>query len=178
MSELREPFPGKLVMSIFAKTVELLEEACTLCTALWGEIEQASSVLPFNQTDYYRPEFGTDLVRRFYCFKKLVPQNCLINVKLNVHKLEYQNCIDGRRKFNIDPGILTLERLILATGKNYTHRIYLGEGVFADLTLIFKQGSFRALQWTYPDYASPESIEFWNGVRQSYLNELKERGYL
>ncbi len=177
MSELREPFPGKLVMSIFAKTVELLEEASILCTDLWGDIEQVSGVLSFNQTDYYRPEFGTNLVRRFYCFKKLIPQNYLKSVKVHAHKLEYQNSIDGRRKFNIDPGLLTLERLILATGKNYAHRIYLGEGVFADLTLIFKQGSFRPLQWTYPDYASPESIEFWNGVRRLYLNELKERGY-
>ncbi|MCK4785250.1 MAG: DUF4416 family protein, partial [Desulfobacteraceae bacterium] len=75
---------------------------------------------------------------------------------------------------NIDPGCISPERLILATGKNYVHRIYLSKGIYADLTLIFKKGSFSPLKWTYPDYADPEVIGFFNGVRGQYMDQLRE----
>ena len=80
---------------------------------------------------------------------------------------------EGKRKINIDPGYVSLERLILVTGKNYTHRIYLSKGIFADLTLIFNKGSFRPLEWTFKDYASPEIISMLNDVRERYKKQLR-----
>jgi hypothetical protein len=74
---------------------------------------------------------------------------------------------------NIDPGYLSQAHLILATGKGYAHRPYLRDGIYADLTLIFRQGSFEALPWTYPDYAAPETICLFNGIRRKYLLQMK-----
>ncbi len=79
--------------------------------------------------------------------------------------------MDGNRRINIDPGYINPERLILAKGKNFTHRVYLSKGIFADLTLIFQKGSFRPLEWTYPDYADPEIIGFFNDIRNKYMAE-------
>ncbi len=108
--------------------------------------------------------------------ERLVEQDALVEVKLVTQRLEAATMKEGRRTVNIDPGILTAERLVLATGKNFTHRIYLGHGVFADLTLVFRKGSFVALPWTYPDYASEESISLWNAARRSYLVRLRRAG--
>ena len=81
--------------------------------------------------------------------------------------------IDDKRQVNIDPGYLSAERFVLATGKNYTHRIYLSKGIFADLTLIFTKGNFHTLPWTYPDYADLRMIRFLKIVREKYLLDLK-----
>ena len=177
MSRPREPLPGKLIMSIFARDGSLIQEALALCERKWGEAEFKSGLLPFDFTDYYEPEFGTGLRRGFFAFKGLVPQDSLVEVKHDAWAMELAHSRDGKRLFNIDPGILTLERLVLATGKNYTHRIYLGRGVFGDLTLIFRKGSYQGLEWTYRDYLTQESISFWNKVRAAYRDELKARGY-
>ena len=80
---------------------------------------------------------------------------------------------DGRRTVNIDPGYICLERLVLATGKNYTHRIYLSRGIYADLTLVFHRQSFRTLPWTYPDYADPSAVEVFNALRERYKAQLR-----
>jgi hypothetical protein len=77
---------------------------------------------------------------------------------------------------NIDPGLLSAERLVLATGKNYSHRIYLGQGIFGDLTLIYERGSFRPLAWTYPDYRQEEAIWMFNKIRERYLREIADFG--
>ncbi len=107
-------------------------------------------------------------------FTELVFQDALAEIKHATHKLEQEFSKEGKRQANIDPGILTAERLVLATGKNLPHRIYLGLGVFANLTFIYRKDSFVPLPWTYPDYVSKEVIEFWNNVRKSYLQKFSE----
>ena len=77
---------------------------------------------------------------------------------------------------NLDPGLITAERLVLATGKNYSHRIYLGKGIFADLTLVFFKGTYRPLPWTYPDYQDPRTIGMFNKIREKYLRDLPDGG--
>ena len=94
--------------------------------------------------------------------ERLVPQDQLAAIKLKTNELETRWEVEGQRQVNVDPGILSAERLVLATGKNYIHRIYLGSGVYGDLTLIYSQGSYRPLPWTYPDYQVPETIAMFN----------------
>ena len=81
---------------------------------------------------------------------------------------------EGKRRFNLDPGLLTLGNFVLATGKNNAHRIYLAEGIFADLTLIFRSRSYRPLEWTYPDYADAELIGILNRLREMYKCRLAQ----
>ncbi len=173
MSELREPAGAKLICSLFAREKELIDQVFKEMEVRLGRLQQVSPLLPFPKTRHYEKEFGYPLVRRFGVFESLVSQSILPEVKVWCVELERRYGHGGRRLVNVDPGLLTLERLVLATGKNYTHRIYLGKGVFADLTLIFENGSFRALEWTYPDYASQDSIEWWNAVREGLKKELR-----
>ncbi len=115
--------------------------------------------------------------RRFISFKNLIRSEDIVDTKLATNKVENKYLRDGKRRVNIDPGYVSLERLILATGKNYTHRIYLSNGIYADLTLIFQKGSFRPLEWTFKDYADPEIIVFFNDLRKKYKEHIRGASY-
>jgi hypothetical protein len=154
-----------------------MDIACQALSTEYDDIDFKSPVMPFDLTSYYEPEFGKDLKRIFLSFTKLLFQDALADIKHFTCKLEQELSNQGKRQVNIDPGILTAERLVLATGKNFSHRIYLGKGVFADLTFIYQKDSFRPLPWTYPDYASQQVIDFWNNVRKSYLKALSKARY-
>ena len=175
MSILHSPPPAKLVCSIFSQQEGLINRVADALCGAYGTADFKSPVIPFDRTFYYEPEFGSGLKRIFMGFTELVFQDVLVDVKHATHKLEQEFSKEGKRQANIDPGILTAERLVLATGKNLPHRIYLGRGVFANLTFIYRKDSFIPLPWTYPDYASKEVIEFWNNVRKSHLKVLSYR---
>lgn len=160
MRTLAEPGKALALCSVFGGDFSDFASALLPgLTALMGEVVYDSGLMPFNATLYYEPEFGPGLKRRFLGFGPLVSQDplrSLVPAKLGTVALEKALSLDGRRRYNLDPGFINHERLVLATGKNYTHRIYLGEGVFADLTLIRRRTGFVVLPWTFPDYALPE----------------------
>jgi hypothetical protein len=100
------------------------------------------------------------------------PQD-IVEIKWKTNDLENKESQGGKRKINIDPGYVALERLVLTTGKNYTHRIYLSRGIYADLTLIFQRGGFSPLAWTYKDYGDPEIIDYFNEIRERYKKQIR-----
>jgi hypothetical protein len=176
MSRPVSPRPAKLVVGAFTADRALLPRLAEDLEAHWGPIDIVSPWLPFDFTDYYRAEMGAPLFRRLVSFRTLLPQESLVAVKLATNRLEEQFRAPAGRRVNIDPGCLLLERFVLATGKNYSHRIYLGGGIYADLTLVYRQGSYRALPWTYPDYADPRMLAFLGRVRAKYAVDLKASG--
>ncbi len=142
---------------------------------IFGKIEYISRDIPFVETSYYNEELGEPIYRRVFSFEGLVPPQELIEIKIKTNELEDEfRDREGKRIFNLDPGILSLERFVLATGKEYTHRIYLGKGVWADLTLIFQKGQWRSLPWTYPDYAGDELKGILYLIRESYKQKLRK----
>lgn len=173
MSIPQTPKPAKLVVGMILKDAALLGPVVEALEQCFGVPDMVSPWLSFDFTDYYRKEMGAPLRRRMLCFRALVGQETLPEVKLETNRIEASFCIDGKRRVNIDPGILTLERFVLATGKNFTHRIYLGRGIFADLTLLFSGGAFRPLPWTYPDYAQAPLRDFLEQVRRRYRCDLR-----
>ncbi len=174
MSHPREPDPVKLISSLFSHEKEILEKVIVQLTDIYGPADRISPELMFDRTKYYAKEMGWPLHRRFVSFSKLISAGNLVEIKLKTNGVEQQYLNGENRSVNIDPGFISPERLVLATGKNYVHRIYLSKGIYADLTLVFKKGSFIPLKWTYPDYAAPETIGFFNGVRKQYMDQLKE----
>jgi hypothetical protein len=142
--------------------------------ARFGEIDMLSPWLPFDYTRYYEKEMGRGLQRRMVVFQALVPQKALVAIKCFTNTVEDAYRRADRRCVNIDPGYLLQERFVLATGKNFSHRIYLAKGIYADLTLIHKRGGYQPQPWTYPDYASPEMLAFLTRVRLKYQNDLKQ----
>jgi hypothetical protein len=150
----------------------MLEAVSQSLVDLYGVIDLLSPWYTFDYTEYYHAEMGGPLHRRVMAFKDLVEQDQLAGIKHATNEVEQRYAVDGRRRVNIDPGILLYERFVLATGKNYAHRIYIGQQIYADLTLVFQQGGYQVLPWTYPDYASDEIRAFLLKIRRQYAEDL------
>ena len=167
--------PVKLVVSVFTAESALFSAVIGELARRYGQPDFLSETLDFGSTDYYREEMGFPLSRKLVSFESLIRPDGLSGVKLYTNGIEdVFLSADGKRRVNIDPGVLTLERFVLASCKNFTHRIYIGGGVYADLTLIYSatSGSFRALEWTYPDYAAPGMTGILKELRRRYALSL------
>ena len=174
MSEPKSAKPAKLVIGFFLGKKNLCEPLIDSLVERYDQVDVISEWMPFDQTVYYEAEMGQPLYRRMIAFKKLIHQSQLSRIKLETNKVESQFVENGKRSVNIDPGYLLLERLVLATGKNFSHRIYIGQGIYADLTLIYRKGRFETLPWTFPDYAGSQIQQFLQRVRAKYSVDLKE----
>lgn len=174
MSIPQEPKPAKLFVSVISPSVERIAAVLFELTNRYGVLDFVSGVLPFHYTDYYHAEMGQPLYRRFASFDCLIRQEDLAAIKVQTNLVEAEQSLKGNRLVNIDPGYLLAERLVLASGKNYGHRIYLGYGIYADLTLIYRDKDYRPLAWTYPDYAEPKVRAWLRALRQKYLLQLRE----
>jgi hypothetical protein len=182
MGMIKEPLPVKLIASMFTARGELLEEARVRLSQKFGPIDYESELLPFDHTTYYAAEFGENLKRRFVSFEKLVHPGKLAGIKLLTNALELvlsgakgmEWAVEGRRQINIDPGYISHSKLVLATTKDHAHRIYLGQGIYAEVTLHFRGGTFQPWPWTYPDYASPPLIAIFNQIRGLYVKQLRK----
>lgn len=172
MSLPQPPKPAKLVIGFFLKEKRVAVDVVKALVEKLGPVDITSPWLPFNLTTYYNDEMGTPLFRRMLAFKRLIKQSALANIKLFTNDLERKYSIDDRRAVNIDPGYLLHERFVLATGKNYSHRIYIGSEIYADLTLVYLNGHYNKMPWTYPDYASENVMTFLEWVRKKYVIDL------
>jgi len=178
MGEARQPLPVKLVVSMFTAHEGLFEVAKARLVERFGPIDYESQTLPFDHTRYYAPEFGENLLRRFVAFERLIDPAELAPIKLFTNALEMELAEGDKRRINLDPGYVSLGKLVLATTKDYSHRIYLGQGIYAEVTLRFHKGSFQPWEWTYPDYASSPCIALFNHIRRIYLDQLRKGGFL
>ncbi|MGE5189454.1 MAG: DUF4416 family protein [Gemmatimonadota bacterium] len=175
MSRRAVPTPAKLLASVIYRDEGRFSEALRLLTERIGAVERVSDRFPFDFTDYYAREMGAPLARRFVVAAGPVARDALAAAKEAAEAIEAALAVGGRRTVNIDPGLLTDENFILATGKNYSHRVYLRDGIFADLALVYEKGGYRALPWTYPDYASDAVRAFLADVRAAH-REARGRG--
>ena len=174
MSLAQRPTPAKLVIGLFTADKELIVPVAEALAERYGPPDMVSPWIAFDDTDYYRTEMGGPLFRRMMAFAALIDPGALARIKEETNALEMQWAKGAERRVNIDPGYLARSRFVLATGKDHTHRIYLERGIYADLTLIFTQGGFQRLPWTYPDYAGPVLRGFLEKVRQRYLVDLQQ----
>ena len=173
MSLPQPPKPAKLVIGILLKEKALLPPLAVELSDRFGAIDMVSAWFPFDFTTYYAPEMGSPLFRRMLAFTDFIRQNDLVDIKMKTNAMECGYAVDGKRRVNIDPGYLVHERFVLATGKNYSHRIYLDQGIYADLTLVYRRGAFESLPWTYPDYAHHRLMSFLERVRKKYVFDMK-----
>lgn len=165
-----------MISSLFSPQKGLIDGAIGEMEGVLGPTDWVSPWLLFDRTRYYEREMGWPLHRRFISFRRLIRPEQIVWVKQETNALETRTQREGRRQVNVDPGYVSLERMVLATGKNYTHRIYLSQGIYADLTLVFHKGTYRTLPWTYRDYGSQEMIAMFNGVRARYKEQIRGIG--
>ena len=174
MSKPQDPKPAKLIIGLFTKDRALFEPLVDELVSRFGSLDLVSPWMPFDYTSYYEQEMGRPLFRRLVVFKSLIAQLDLAGIKLGTNRLEDRYAQNERRRVNIDPGYLLNERFVLASGKNFSHRIYIGDRIYADLTLIYQRGAFEKLPWTYPDYADQPIISFLVQARAKYAADLKQ----
>ena len=168
MGTPREPPPVKLIAGLLAASPELLEAARAALQDAFGLIDAASSPHPWTVSTYYASEMGDEIWRQFVAFADPLQPGELAGIKERTNALERRWIAETGRRVNIDPGYLDLTKLVLASTKDAAHRIYLGRGIYAEATLYFARGSFAPYGYTYPDYAAPPAIAFFNQVREAW----------
>jgi hypothetical protein len=173
MGQIKTPKPVKLIVSALAPGEGLLAAAQEAAVAQWGAIDIESELLPFDHTTYYAREFGPTLVRRIWAFESLIDPAALPAIKCDSNQIEARWAVDGNRQVNLDPGYVSLAKLVLATTKNHGHRIYLGQGIYAEVTLQYRDKAFRPWPWTYPDYGTPRYCELFARIRRRYVEQLR-----
>jgi hypothetical protein len=174
MGHIIQPQPVKLVLPMLTREPALFITASDRLSATLGEIDFISKTIPFEHTCYYEKEFGSKLLRQFVAFKQLLDPGRLAEIKLLTNALEREMAAKERRTINLDPGYLSLAKFVLATTKDQGHRIYIGQGIYAEITLYYQRGEWRVYPWTYPDYQSPTYRLVMSELRAIYVNQLKK----
>ncbi len=157
---------------------DLFEMAETKLEKKFGPIDLASGAIPFNFTDYYKEEMGTDIRRKFISFERLIKPDRIAPIKVFTNRMEEDFSamrLSAGRPINLDPAYIGGGKLVLATTKDNAHRIFLEEGIYAEVALRYVGGRFVPLPWTYFDYKSKEYLEFFSRVRELYLDKLERQ---
>jgi len=175
MGSARDAAPVKLIASLLAGETGRIAEAKAALAHAFGPTEIESELFPFDHTEYYALEFGPNLQRQIIAFAQLVPPSQLPEIKLKTNELEWLMVEEGKRRVNVDPGYISLGKLVLATTKDHAHRIYLGQGIYGEVTLTYQRGHFHPWPWTYPDYASNQYCALFDEIRERYRQQLRKQ---
>ncbi|MBN2588800.1 MAG: DUF4416 family protein [Sedimentisphaerales bacterium] len=177
MWQLKDPQPVKLIVGILAANHQCLHSAVDMLSDKFGRIDLSSEEWHFNQTDYYNDEIGTRILRKFVSFEKLIDPGKLAKIKILANKYEQKLAkslsLPLPRPINLDPGIIEPSKLILASTKNFSHRIYIGKKMYAEVTLVYDKGKWRHFEYTFPDYKQECYWEFLSKVRVRLVEQLK-----
>jgi hypothetical protein len=155
---------------------KLVNEIESRLSELYGPIDHRSDVLPFDFTDYYKAEMGDVIDRVFFSFERLIEADRLPEIKRQTNRMESEMTPlfeTAKRPVNVDPGYIEQAKVVLASTKNFYHRIHLAGGIFAEVTMHFKNNTYQFFPWTYPDYQSKDYQEFFLKMRQLYRNQLR-----
>lgn len=167
--DTREPEAARLICGVLASDAAVLDAACGALSEAWGPVALRSEARPFRHTDYYTPEMGVNLLRCLLCFEGDFSPGRLADKKCESERIEARfrrpPSDGGGRRVNLDPGYVTAAKLVLASTKNFAHRIYLRDGIYAEVTLQFARRGVRVLPWTYPDFASGDYNPFLLAAR-------------
>ena len=176
MGEIVPALPVKLFCGMLAADPDVMLRAGNALTRLYGDLDWESDLMAFDFTDYYEDEMGTGLQRKFVSFATLIDPGKLAEVKIRTNGLEQELARDAggrrRRRINLDPGYVDASRLVLATTKNVAHRIYLGQGIYAEVTLTFRKNGCAYFDWTYPDYRSDRYADCLREIRRRYQDQV------
>ncbi len=175
MSTLKPPVPAALFVAALYAPEWTDDRAAELIIENFGNPLLPGLAFDFTFSDYYEEEMGAELRKAFFALERLIDPSELPEWKLRAMSQEERYARAGKRTINLDPGYLDAPRLVLATAKNFAHRIYLGRGVYADVQLYMKNGKFQNHPWTYPDYQFPAHVEFFERARKRYMERIKTR---
>lgn len=166
--------PVKLFSGFIYREETLYQAVKQQLEQTYSPIDLESPVIPFDFTSYYHPEMGAPLSRRFASFTRLIQPGQLPEIKLTTNQVEIDTAHEGKRRINLDPGYLSEANVIIATTKNYYHRVPLANGIYAHMEYVIKGSNFVSLEWTYPDFKSQAYLDFFQQLRLIYKKSMKE----
>ena len=165
MAPRQPPDPVKAFVAAIGKDGQLLEDARRRLESRWGAVDLCSEHFPFGHTTYYADEMGSGLNRWFFSFESLIDPAQLVELKADAVAVEQALCREDRREVNLDPGYLDYTKVVLASYKYGGQKVYLREGVYADIVLLYARGRFEPFAWTFPDFQS--------GAYDGVLSEIR-----
>ena len=175
MGEIKKPHPVKLVIGVIASSQVLFNHTEKQLVKAFGSFDYKSKNIGFDCTQYYAKDMGIALFRVFLSFSKLLDPARLAPIKLITNKMEARLARFAGGKFkrpvNIDPGYITAAKLILVSTKDYSHRIYLDKGIYAEATLCFRNKRFIPSDCAYPDYRTDEYIDIFTHIRDIFMRQ-------
>jgi len=177
MAEPKPFIPVKLICGIIAPREPIISRAVERLDFVYGPADSRSPLFSFHFTNYYEKQMGKNLKRMFLSFQRLIEPERLSAVKHQTNRLEEEIREEFEalhRIVNLDPGYLTTAALIMATAKDFSHRIPLQNGIYAHLEFLFGRNEVRILDWTYPDYKEKGCQDYFLDVRRMYLSQLKK----
>ncbi len=178
MGTIHLPPQVKLFVGVLTSLADILPEVERRLTALYGPVDLRSEAFCFDSTHYYDGEMGSPIQRRFLAFSRLIEPGEIAGIKEATNDIEGALALEWRqvrRPANLDPGYVEQAKIVLASTKNYYHRIYLSGGIFAEVTLHFENGGWKALPWTFPDFQSGRYHPFLTELRNCYRAQLRQR---
>jgi hypothetical protein len=170
------PLKVKPFLAVLYKPEIHMDELLKTLAPVFGGVECSYGPVPFDFSDYYREEMGEGLFKAYYTFESLMDRQALPAQKHFTNSTEQGRLAQGNRCVNLDPGYIARDKLVLATTKDFYHRLYLADGIFGEVTLHFRKGEFRHFSWTYPDYQTPAFLEFLIKARAMYMHEVRDEG--
>ncbi len=182
MGEIIPFTPEKLVIGVLCAGPDYIQTVENRLSEQYGPIDYRSDGIPFTFTNYYNREMGNRITRYFLSFEQLTPPDQLAAHKLLTNRLEEEfmegDDLERNRKVNLDPGLLSLGKLILASTKDNAQRVPLSDGIFAEITLIYRRKGYTSLPWTYRDYQSEAYQHILLTIRSLYKAQLQAKGYI
>jgi hypothetical protein len=173
MGKVVQPSQATLLIAFLYRPSVRADEICEVLRTQYGDIGFSYGPVSFSFTEYYRDEMGDNLQKMYMTFGRPVQRDDLAAIKTFTNGIEEKYLSSGRRTVNIDPGYVTRDKLVLASTKDFYHRMYLSEGIFAEVTLHYRKGQFRFFSWTYPDYMTPEFLAFIEKARARLVKTLR-----
>jgi hypothetical protein len=175
MGNIRTPLPVKLFMGVLTSIPEIIPKVEERLAELFGTVELRSALFPFDLTQYYDRTMGTPIYRCFLSFAELMDPLAIAGIKIKTNEMEaafaeeYRNV---QRPVNLDPGYLEQSKIVLASTKNFYHRILISQGIYAEVTLHFEKGEWRSFPWTFPDFKSDRYRSYFMSLREQYRSQL------
>jgi hypothetical protein len=166
MGTVKPPELALLFVSTLYRDATIFDQSKKILERKFGDILYANPPLPWDYSSYYRNEIGEQLYRQIIFFKNIVDPGLLADIKLKTNEIESALSLDGRRRINLDPGYLTSAKVVLASTKNYAHRLYLGKGIYGEITLIYKDETYSPHIFTYRDYQDKSHIDIFLKARE------------
>jgi hypothetical protein len=179
MGQVRNVAPVKLFVGILSSIEPAALQAEEALVSLFGEIDLRSESCPFDLTTYYDTEMGVPILRRFVAFERLIEPSTIASVKVRTNELELATAREHTRvarPVNLDPGYLELSKIVLASTKNFYHRILVANGIYAEVTMHYEEGAWRSFPWTFPDFRDGRYSRFFDALRARYRVQRKVAG--